>query len=77
MLGTLVSAECPGNLSQVRALSSDWGSIARISHCWLNCHVFNIDLPAPAEPIAQAFADKAFQGREREDGCNAEAMADL
>lgn len=75
--GTLVSAEGSGNLSQVRALSDDWGSRDRISHCRLNCHVFNIDLPAPAEPIAQAFADKAFQGREWEDGCNTGAVADL
>lgn len=76
-MGALVSAEGSGNLSQVRALSDDWGSRDRISHCRLNCHVFNIDLPAPAEPIAQAFADKAFQGREWEDGCKAEAVADL
>lgn len=77
ILVTLVSAECIGNLSQVPALSNDWWSRARISHCRLNCHVFNIDLPAPAEPIAQAFADRAFQGTEWEDGCNIEAVADL
>lgn len=75
--GTLVSDGGSGNLSQISALSNDWGSKARISHCRLNCHVFNIDLPAPAEPVAQAFADKAFQGREWEDGCNTEAVADL
>lgn len=39
--------------------------------------VFNIDLHAPAEPISQACADKAFQGREWKDGCNTESAADL
>lgn len=77
ILGTSVSAECSANLSRVCAFSNGWGSRARISHCRPSCHVFNIDLPAPAEPIAQAFADKAFQGREWEDGFNTEAVADL
>lgn len=76
-MGALVSAECFGNRSQVPALWNDWWSRARISHCRLKCRVFNIDLPAPAEPIAQAFADKALRGREWEDGCNTEAAADL
>lgn len=57
-------------------LSEQW-SRANIRHRRLNYRVFNIDLHAPAEPIPQAYADKAFQGKEWEDGYNAEAVADL
>jgi len=83
MLG--FNKNCTTDFSQCRVL---WQS--RLGDCMLQMtaeaelilvtadyHVFNIDLLAPAEPVAQAFAIKAFQGREWEDGCNMEAVADL